>query len=356
MNPTLLQLLQIGRWLIALIGLFIVFRTVNSAIKAFITPRATDTWLTRAIFAAVFAIFRFRVRNQTYQERDRIMAFFAPITLFLYPFVMLVLILIGYMFIYWALGLDSLYEVFKLSGSSLLTLGYASQESVIFKIFEFSQAMLGLILVALLIAYLPTMYAAFSRRETNVALLESYAGTPPTLAEFIARSHRNNELTQLRPVWTDWQLWFAELEESHTSLAPLSFFRSTQPEQSWVTAAGVVLDTASFMLAAVNIPFEPKAAFLVRTGYIALNRIAQFFQVDFVDAPDQDATISVSKNEFLDVFDMLRSQGVPMVTDREQAWQDFHGWRINYDTALLSLAALTMAPYAQWISDRSAIR
>lgn len=353
--PIMREVLVYGRVLSSLIGIFIVLWTINSAINAFIVPRGSNTLLTRLIFQTVHFFFRLRVRNASYEKRDRIMAFFSPITLFLYPFVMLILILIGYMCIYWALGLEPLYDVFKLSGSSLLTLGYASEETFLFKIIEFSEAMLGLILVALLIAYLPTMYAAFSRREANVALLASRANTPPSAVEFIARSHRNGELTKLRSVWTSWQLWFAEVEESHTSLALLSFFRSPQPAHSWVTAAGVILDSAALILSSVDTPLQTKAPFLIRTGYIALNRIAEFFRLDVPQTPNLTQQISISRAEFNAAYASLIEQGVPMKADQDQAWKDFCGWRINYDQALLQLANLTMAPYAQWVSDRSAV-
>ena len=42
-----------------------------------------------------------------------------------------------------------------------------------------------------------------------------------------------------------------------------------------------------------------------------------------------------------------------LVADREQAWKDFSGWRVNYDAVLLQLSGLVMAPYAPWSSDRS---
>lgn len=49
----------------------------------------------------------------------------------------------------------------------------------------------------------------------------------------------------------------------------------------------------------------------------------------------------------------MLTAGIPLRPDREQAWQDFAGWRVNYDRVLLVLSALTMAPYAPWSSDRS---
>jgi hypothetical protein len=208
----------------------------------------------------------------------------------------------------------------------------------------------------MLIAYLPTMYSAFSRRETAVVLWEARAGSPPTVAEMVARSHRTGELERLRDVWLFWQTWFAELEESHTSLSPLVFFRSPQAQRSWITAAGNVMDSAAFILAAVDVPFNPQAAFCIRAGFLALRQIADFFGLSHETSPSRDMPISISRHEFDKVYDNLAAQEVPLKADREQAWRDFAGWRVNYDDVLLALAALTIAPYAPWISDRSALQ
>ena len=46
-------------------------------------------------------------------------------------------------------------------------------------------------------------------------------------------------------LFLNWEQWFLEIEESHTSIPALAYFRSPQPERSWITAAGCVLDTAA---------------------------------------------------------------------------------------------------------------
>ncbi len=338
------------------LGVGIVGWTLVSAIKTFVLPRGVNVWLTRVVFGGIGRLFRFRAaRTQSYEAQDRVMALFAPLTWVMMPLVILTLVLAGYALVYWAMDMRPLYEAFKLSGSSLLTLGYASEDTVWFKLAEFSEAMLGLILAALLIAYLPSMYAAFSKRETAVALLASYAGSPPTAQEMIARSHRIGRLDSLDELWSLWSVWFAEVEESHTSLAPLAFFRSPQPQRSWVTAAGAVLDGASLYLAVMERPFNARAALCIRTGYLAPRHVAQFFNIDFDANPNPDDPISVSQTEFEAVCEALTAQGVPLKADREQAWRDFAGWRVNYDTALVRLAAMTMAPYAPWSSDRSVL-
>jgi hypothetical protein len=346
----------VGRTAVFFLGIFIIGGTLIAAIKTFILPRGVNVWLTRVVFRAIGFFFRLRVKRATYEERDRIMAFFPPLSLFLMPMILLVLILLGYMLLFWALEPRPIPELFYLSGSSLLTLGYASVNTTASKLLEFSEAMIGLVLIAMLIAYLPTMYSAFSRRETAVVLWEARAGTPPTVAEMIARSHRTGELERLRDVWLFWQTWFAELEESHTSLSPLVFFRSPQPQRSWITAAGNVMDSAAFILSAVDVPFNPQAAFCIRAGFLALRQIADFFGLPHDTNPSPDTPISISRHEFDKVCDNLAAQDVPLKANREQAWRDFAGWRVNYDDVLLALAALTIAPYAPWISDRSAVQ
>jgi hypothetical protein len=169
----------------------------------------------------------------------------------------------------------------------------------------------------------------------------------------ISRSYRTGELGQMREVWNDWQRWFAEIEESHTSLPALTFFRSPRPDLSWITAAGVVLDTAALMLSTIDVALEPRAAFCIRSGYLALRQIASVFKIPYDPDPNPGDPITISREEFDQVYHDLAAQQIPLRPDMERAWQDFAGWRVNYDVVLISLATLTMAPYAPWSSDRS---
>jgi hypothetical protein len=290
---------------------------------------------------------------RTYRGRDRIMAFYAPVSLLILPVVWLILISLAYTAIYWALGDGGWKQSFTLSGSSLLTLGFAAPHDLFSTLVVFSEATIGLALIALFIAYLPTIYGAFSRREAAVTALEVRAGSPPSAVEMIKRFYRIHGFDHFGEIWDTWEEWFVEVEETHTSLAVLPFFRSPRPERSWVTAAGTVLDTASLVLSAVDIGREPHAQLCVRAGYVALRYIADLFKIRYDPSPTVETErISISRAEFDAAFDELAAAGIPMVSDREQAWRDFAGWRVNYDRVLLALANLTMAPYAPWTSDR----
>jgi hypothetical protein len=72
-----------------------------------------------------------------------------------------------------------------------------------------------------------------------------------------------------------------------------------------------------------------------------------------VHDPAPDDPISITRAEFDEVWDHLAAIGIELKPDRNQAWRDFAGWRVNYDTVLLALADVTVAAYAPWTSDRS---
>ncbi len=341
--------------LVFLAGLFTVILTLFSALSSFVLPRAARSQLNRIVFGLLRRVFEFILCfAKTYERRDAIMAYYAPIGLMLLVPSWYILISLGFAAMYWGLGVGDWFEVFQLSGSSIFTLGFATENTFMVTAMEFVEAMLGLILVALLIAYLPTMYAAFSRREQAVNMLEVRAGNPPSALEMLLRFNRIHGLDKLADYWKVWEAWFADVEESHTTLPALVFFRSPRPGHSWVTAAGTVLDAASITLSAVDAPFEASAALCIRSGFLAFRRITHYFDISTPQNPQYPKDpISVTRDEFYSVLDQLAEAGVPIKADREQAWMDFAGWRVNYDRPLLVLCSLIMAPHTVWSSDRA---
>jgi hypothetical protein len=336
-------------------GALVVAAVFVSAVCTVVVPRGVPVRLTRVVFRTMRRLFELRSRlASTYEERDRAMALYAPLTLIVLPVVWLAIALLGFTAMFWALGVHPLRTAFITSGSSLLTLGFAGVPDLPTTVLAFGEAVLGLILLALLITYLPSIYGAFARREHSVALVTILAGSPPSPAEMIQRFHTIKGLDQMdEEVWKPWLDWFVDIEESHTSFAGLPFFRSPQPDRSWITAAGVVLDAASIYASTLDVPRSPAAELSVRSGYLTLRRISDFYGIPYDPDPAPTDPISVSRDEYDVVYDRLASAGVPLRTDRDQAWRDFSGWRVNYDTVLTILAGFVLAPYAPWVSDRS---
>ena len=341
------------RVLVFVMGAFLVVATGISAVHTMVVPRGIPTVIARAVFVSLRYAFRAVARRTSgFEGRDRVMALYAPISLVVLPVAWLAIVLCGYALLYWSLDDSSLREAFRLSGSSLFTLGFSVPPHLPQLALALTEAGAGIGLLALLITYLPSIYTTFARRESAVALLETRAGSPPSGPTMIIRYHRIGWPDGFDRVWRDWQQWFAELEESHTSMSALAFFRSPQPDRSWVTAAGAVLDGAALVASTVDGDRDPEAELLVRSGYVSLRRLAASFGIAFDPNPRPDDPISLTRDEYDDACGRMEAAGVPLRADRDQAWRDFAGWRVNYDTVLVGLARLVDAPPAPWSSDR----
>jgi len=341
------------RIVVFVVGAVAVLGTVGSAVRTVVLPRGIPAKLAGVVFLTTRVVFRARLRRtSTYERRDSVMAGYAPTALLSLVTVWLTVTLIGYTAMFWALGARPLRAAFTASGSSLTTLGFSQPRDLPAVVLAFTEAGLGLTLLAMLITYLPSLYQAFSRREVAVTLLEVRASSPPFGAAMLERYARIGWLGGMSAIWDQWENWFVEVEESHTSFAALVYFRSPQPDHSWITAAGAVLDAAALASSTLR-EKDPDAQLCVRAGYVALRRIADFFDLPYDPDPTPGDPISVAREEYDAVYDRLAAAGLDLNPDRDQAWREFAGWRVNYDVVLITLCALVMAPYAEWSSDRS---
>lgn len=326
-------------------GTALVVVSLLSAVRTVVVPRAERVHLTRVEGRATRWLFSQCARlARTPARREAIIARGAPIGLVLLPVVWAALVIFGFSLIYWGLDVTPYREAIVLSGSSLTTLGFRSTDDLPTLLLAVVEALLGLGLVALLISFLPTIYGHFSRREALVTRWYMRAGSPPSIDELLIRAQRIGWLDHLGETWAEWERWFVDVEEAQTSYPALNFFRSPAPDRSWLVAAGSVLDTASFVEAAVDVQSSPQARLSIRSGYMALNAIGEMFDANIAVEPSADDPISYDRADFDRIFDRCREEGIPMVDDRDQAWRDFAGWRVNYDSVLSSLVETISPP------------
>lgn len=333
----------------AVLGALIAARALYSAIRTIILPRSSNDWITRVAFIAVRMVLDFIApARSAYAWRDRVFAYFGPVGLLAAALTWILLVFAGFTLIFWGTGTATLSHAARESGSGLLTLGFFAPPGGIQTALTFVEAVLGLGLAALLIAYLPTIHSAFSRREVAVNLLEVRADSPASAVAMLERYQRLGRWDVLHLEWERWEIWFAELEESHTSIAALAFYRSTRPTNSWITAAGAVMDAAALCRSLLDIPKDIQADLAIRAGFVALRSIADFFGIAYDLRPAQTDPTSVTREKFDQAAAELEAAGIPLRPDRDQAFRDFNGWRVNYDRTLLAISRLVVAPAAFW--------
>ncbi|MGC9669734.1 hypothetical protein ACNTMW_24700 [Planosporangium sp. 12N6] len=341
--------------LVGLVGAVVILLTAVSAAQTFVVPRGTPLLITRMVLVTIRAVFRAILRHlPDYRSRDHVLAMFAPACLLMIPIVWIVLVLIGFTAVYRAEGVRSWTDAFLESGSSLFMLGFRNPFNLPSSMTEMVEAGFGLGLIALLIAYLPSIYASYSRRELLVTALEIEAGSPPSAVALLVRLIHLDGLSLLDQFWRDWSRWFNDIEETHTATPILVFFRSPAPERNWVTAAGAVLDSAALVASTIEVDKSRQAGaeLCVRAGYVALHRIGDYFVMPYDPAPPPGQPIAVTRGEYDEACRLLATAGAPLRADRDQSWREFVRRRASYEGALLRFASLCMAPRAPWSSDR----
>jgi hypothetical protein len=299
---------------------------------------------------------RIASRSSRYEKVDGMLAPVGPVALILQLGLWLACFLFGFALMQWPYA-ESFARAARLAGSGLLTVGLATSDgggasSVVTLI----SAATGAIVIALQIAYLPSIYAAYNRREALVTMLESRAGVPAWGPELLVR-HRLVAITDTLPeLYDEWEQWAAEVSESHTTYPILIHFRSPEAWYSWVLALLAVLDAAAMHLSLNPSKAPSEARLCLRMGFTAFRRMATSLGWDYDPDPLPDGEISLTFAEFEHAVGLLKEVGFEMERTAEQAWPHFTGWRVNYETLAYRLADATVAPPAPWSGPRKHLR
>jgi hypothetical protein len=350
----------LGRDLAAGVGVLLIIVAGWSVIGTVVVPRRIRSRLIRGVAVTVDAAFHFVADHfDSYEPRDRILAAQAPIQLILQIVVWLAVFELGFALLMWpSMGTAGLSGAFQLAGSSLCTLGYLAPHNGAPTGLADLAALVGLGTVALQIGYLPTLYAAFNRREGLVTMLDSRAGVPSWGPELLARTHYGlgsgvSAMGELPELFEEWERWSADVSESHATYLALVNFRSPRPLSSWVTAQLAVLDGAALYLSLVpDAPGAVSARLCLRGGFTCLTTIARARGLVIPDEADPNDGIALTYEEFVEAIDRLASVDFPLERSNEEAWLDFVGWRVNYEAAAYAIARAVDAPPALWSGPR----
>ena len=348
-----------ARWVAAAVGVLLVATSASSVIGTLIVPRSVASWLTKKVDQLVNGVYILVTKPmRDFRRLDRILATHAATLLLCQIFAWLVMFFVGFALIFWPLTHAGITEAFHLAGPGIWQIGsydpHGAAEAAILDI----AALVGLITITLQIAYLPTLYSAFNRRENEVAVLNDRAGFPSWGPELLARTHYAlgsgvSTVNTLPDLYGNWERWAADVGESHTTYLPLVWFRSPKPLSSWVTSLLAVLDSAALILSLnpSTAPVVP-ARLCLRAGFTCFRDVSRAMGFDIPLEPDPDQGVTLTYEDFLDAINRLEEVDFPIERSPEDAWPDFVGWRVNYEDAAYAIAYAVDAVPAMWSGPR----
>jgi Ion channel len=370
-----------------LIGALVVAAVLYDVFQSIVVPRWTDRTLRLSPFLidVLWPVWRrIGLRLRPAQRSENFLGTFAPLALIDVLLVWVTALIVGYGLMIHALReqieppISHLGTAFYLAGSSLLTLGFGDlvARGGPARFVLLAAAASGLAVVALVISLTFSLYGLFQRREVLVLTLDARAGAPPSGVTMLETYARLEILEELPATFAAWEVWSAEMLESHLAYPILPYFRSSHKNESWVSALGAVLDAATLLLTTLEggHPAErseergpasrlaglerPQGAahLMYRLGCHALLDLSQWFRFRLPDEPEPVGEPTraggVERAEFVAARERLAAAGYRLC-EEEGAWRSFVKHRSVYAAALNDLARHFATPPTQWIGDRS---
>lgn len=189
---------------------------------------------------------------RTWPSRDRVLAWNGPLSIMLALLVWLMLFLTAYALMIYGVTDGTLSDSFLDAGSGLFTLGLVGTPSESVTIFSFFAAMTGPAVIALLIGFLPTLYQAYLSRESQVVLESGLSGAPAWGPELLARVQLLEGDAELPNILGEWMNWCASVRLTQTLYPALNRFRSPVGNRNWLIALLSLLDAGALRVALRN--------------------------------------------------------------------------------------------------------
>lgn len=332
-------------------GVALVVFTLADSLAALVVPRGlTSRWRpTRLFYKYSWRLWRAvatRVRSE--ERREQLLAIYAPISLLTLLLLWLTVLVFGWSLVYLPFGGDleganGYGGYLYFSGAALLTLGFGdvTATTMLLRVITLLEAVTGLGTVALVISYLPALYGAYGRRETRLLTLDDPSGERIRATSLVELHAPDGDTERLYRFFADWELWTAEVLESHVSYPMLAFFRSQHAGQSWVSALGVVADAAAVVAASVPGADRREPYFLYRRARQAMAEIAKRLGLEV----DEDAMID--QERFDVAYRALAELGLPL-RPADEAWARLREYRLGYARTLDTLIEFLVAPPGFW--------
>jgi len=248
-------------------GFGLIGVSLQDAFEVVLLPRPVQrrVRLMHYFFRATWAVWvRIGARLPPGPKREGVLGVYGPSSMVLLFSLWALCLIVGFGLLQWSLpGLygsepgPTLTERLFMSGSAFFTLGDSSstKDLAVIRILVIAEAGTGFGFIALTISYLPVLQQHFFQRDMQLIQLAARAGSPPTSVALILWHVTGGDVVRLENWLREWEVWCAELIESHSSYPMLAFYRSQHDNHSWLSSLAVVLDCCALLLA--GFPEQP---------------------------------------------------------------------------------------------------
>jgi Ion channel len=344
-----LDTLGVVEGLAVLAGLALVLGVAGDAVSTLVTTRRRRgrRWPTPVYYRWTWRAWRAIALRRDPERREGFLGVYGPLSLLGLLVFWVVLLVGGWGIVWWGLrqsvsGVGGYLDAVYFAGVGFFTVGFGDLLPIggLTRMLVLVEAFMGLVTMALVIGYLPTLYSAYARRELQLLALDDLSDEPTTPVSFLEASYANGGVQGVAAAFADWERWCDEVYDTHTAYPMLALFRSRQPGQHWLTALAVVMDAAAMALSTFDSGTAGPAARLWRRSTRLIQRFRQ------LPAVAQEAGGGVPGDDeawFRDAYRRLERLGHP-VRPYEQAWDQYRRRRATFYPKLVAATEQLLVP------------
>ena len=343
------------RVFVGILGLLLMFVTLWETFESIILPRRVTRRfrLTRLFYQVTWAVWSaFNRRLPSKKVRESHLSYYGPLSLLGLFATWAFALVFAFSMLHWAAGsslnatgaIATFRTDLYLSGTTFFTLGLGdvTPRSTLARVITVAEGGMGFGFLAIVISYLPTMYGAFSQLELNISLLDARAGSPPTAGELLRRHSPVRGPDVLTRYLQEWEIWCAQLMESHLSYPVLCYFRSQHDNQSWLAAFTAVLDASALIIAygAGEAKWQAQLTFAIARH--AISDLCEVLRV----RPLAPAVDRMPPKDLAEVRNLLAECGTPKCTEAGDL--KLKELRSMYEAQLNGLSRRLLMPLPSW--------
>jgi len=334
-------------------GIILILLVMQDVFEVLLLPRRVRRrWrLAGALFQATWSLWRtLAALVPDGHARAAYLSIYGPLSVVVLYLAWASSLIVGYGLCQWGLnqGLavrPSFLSDLYLSGSTFFTLGFGDvvPHTPAGKLAAVMEAGSGFGLIAAVIGYLPVLYQLFARREAHVIQLDARAGSPPSAFSLLAGHADGDAMGELDLFLRAWEVWGAELLESHLSYPMLVAYRSQHDNQSWLAALTTVMDTCAVILCGLKgtKTFQARMSFAMgRMIIIEMTKVLGLSPI--VSAADR-----LPKDKYAEFARRLEAIG--LAAAETGAEQRLAAFRTTYEPFLLALSQFLLLTLPDWV-------
>jgi hypothetical protein len=337
---------EAGHWVAFVVGVALFVATSISMVKTLIVPRRAWSLLTSALTRAVVWFFHGVARRMRSRDlADRFLGFLGPVAVI----GMTVAFLASYALAFALMQLPftdaELGTALREAGSSVTTLGFESTAGFGPTAIDVLAAVSGLVVIALTIAYLPTLYVILRDRETPVKLVEGRIGPPVNGVRVLTGHHEAAASGELAGLYRSWETWAATVADTHAKYPILLHFRLPRADSNWLSTFCAVLDAAALQLVLDPAVAPGPAQLWLRAGEACLVELRHTLRLEDVEA---GVGREPSRESLEQAASELEAVGWGVRPVDDAAFEEWCAIRTRYAGALTQIGSAVLAPGYPW--------